>query len=70
MKKNVGGIDRIARIIVGSVLCILAAIGLVGPWGWLGLIVLGTGVFSFCMPYQLFGISTCALKNELETAVK
>ena len=67
MKKNVGRIDR---ILLGSVLCVLAAIGLIGPWGWLGLIVLGTGIFSFCMPYQLLGISTCALKNESQTAVE
>jgi hypothetical protein len=70
MRKNVGGVDRIVRILLGSVLCILAAIGLIGSWGWLGLIVLGTGIFSFCMPYQLLGISTCALKNEAKTAVE
>ncbi len=70
MKKNVGGVDRIVRILLGSVLCILAAIGLIGSWGWLGLIVLSTGIFRFCMPYQLLGISTCALKNDSQAAVE
>ena len=64
MKKNVGGIDRIFRILIGLVLSALAAFGLIGQWGWLGIIILGTGVFSFCMPYQLFGFSTCALETE------
>ena len=35
MKKNVGGVDRILRIIVGIILSGLAAIGSIGSWGWL-----------------------------------
>lgn len=68
MTKNVGGIDRILRIVAGLALSGLAAMGLIGPWGWLGLVVLATGVFSFCMPYQLLGFSTCAVKAESEPA--
>ena len=64
MTKNVGGIDRILRIVAGLALIVLAAMGTVCPWGWLGVVVLATGVFSFCMPYQLFGISTCAVKTD------
>ena len=48
MKKNVGGIDRVLRIIAGLALIALTSTGLIGPWGWLGVIVLATGVFSFC----------------------
>ena len=33
MKVNVGGIDRILRILVGVVLVVLAATGQVGWWG-------------------------------------
>ena len=62
MKQNVGGIDRVLRIAVGLLLIILAATGTVGPWGWLGVVVLATGVFSFCGAYTLFGLSTCPLK--------
>ncbi len=47
MKCNVGGIDRILRISVGIVLVALAANGIVGWWGWLGLIPLATGIFRF-----------------------
>lgn len=59
MKVNVGGIDRILRILVGVVLVALAATGLVGWWGWLGVLPLATGLFRFCPAYPLLGINTC-----------
>ena len=58
MKCNVGGIDRILRISVGIVLVTLAANGIVGWWGWLGLIPMTTGIFRFCPAYPLLGINT------------
>ncbi len=69
MKKNVGGIDRVLRIVAGLALIALAATGLIGPWGWLGVIVLATGVFSFCGAYTLVGLSTCPLKTDTQTEV-
>jgi branched-subunit amino acid ABC-type transport system permease component len=69
MKKNVGGIDRALRIVAGLTLIALAATGLIGPWGWLGVIVLATGVFSFCGAYTLVGLSTCPLKAYTQTEV-
>lgn len=59
MKANVGGFDRIARIVVGLVLIALAASGTVGVWGWIGVVPLVTGVFKFCPAYTLFGMSSC-----------
>ena len=67
MTQNVGGIDRMLRIVAGLALIILAATGTIGPWGWLGLIVLATGLVGICMPYKLFGFSTCAIKTNSET---
>jgi hypothetical protein len=67
MIKNVGGIDRALRIIAGLALIILAATGVLGPLAWLGIIVLATGVVGICMPYTLFGFSTCAIKAHPET---
>jgi hypothetical protein len=64
MTQNVGGIDRILRIAVGLVLVILAATGVLGPWAWLGVILLATGLVGICMPYKLFGFSTCAIKTD------
>jgi hypothetical protein len=62
MRKNVGGMDRILRILAGLILIGLAATGKIGAWGWLGLIVLATGIFSFCGAYRLLGISTCPVQ--------
>ena len=35
MKSNVGGIDRILRIVLGLVLIGLTLTGTIGMWGWL-----------------------------------
>lgn len=63
MIKNVGSIDRIARILLGLVLIGLAATSQIGPWGYLGVLAIGTGLFSFCGLYTLFGINTCSVKK-------
>ncbi len=59
MKQNVGGIDRILRIVIGLVLIGLAATGTVGWWGWLGAVPLLTGLMGWCPPYALLGFNTC-----------
>jgi hypothetical protein len=59
MKTNVGGIDRVLRIVVGVALITLAATGTVGVWGWIGVVPLVTGIFRICPAYLLGGISTC-----------
>ena len=64
MKFNVGGIDRILRIVVGIVLIGLAATGTVGWWGWLGVVPLATGLFRFSRMYRLLGMSTCPVQNK------
>jgi len=63
MKSNVGGIDRILRIVVGLVLVALAATGTVGVWGWLGLVPLATAAMGFCPLYTVLGFSTCPVKT-------
>ena len=64
MKLNVGGIDRILRIVAGLVLIALAATGTVGVWGWIGVVPLVTGIFKFCPAYALLGLNTCPMKQE------
>ncbi len=63
MKKNVGGIDRIARAIVGIVLLgmVVALKDESGYWLWglMGLVPLGTAAIGWCPPYSIFGISSC-----------
>ena len=63
MDKNVGGIDRLLRVVLGAALMAAAATGKIGPWGWIGALPLLTGLFGFCGAYKLFGLSTCPLKK-------
>ena len=64
MKSNVGGIDRILRIVAGLVLMGLTLTGSIGVWGRLGLVPVATGAIGWCPPYALFGWSTCATKSK------
>jgi hypothetical protein len=62
MKANVGGIDRILRIVVGLALIVWALMG--GPvWAWIGVVPLATGVLKFCPFYPLLGMSTCPVNK-------
>ncbi len=64
MTKNVGTVDRIARIILGIVL-IAFAIPLGFPqtgwnWvGWIGVLPIATALIGNCPAYSVVGISTC-----------
>ncbi|MBS1173032.1 MAG: hypothetical protein H6R12_1862 [Proteobacteria bacterium] len=54
MKMNVGGIDRILRVIAGLALIVWALMG--GPvWAWIGVVPLATGLIGFCPVYPLLG---------------
>jgi len=63
MKANVGTIDRTLRIIIGIALIGLSLAGVIGVWGWIGLLPLATGIFRFCPAYTLLGIKTCKACN-------
>ncbi|MCD8513369.1 MAG: DUF2892 domain-containing protein [Nitrincola sp.] len=56
---NVGMIDKIARISVGTLLVILAIMGTGTPWTWIGIVPIITGLAGRCPAYSLFGINTC-----------
>lgn len=57
MKTNVGGIDRILRIVVGLALIVWTFFG--GPvWAWIGVVPLVTALVGFCPVYPLVGMST------------
>lgn len=62
MKANVGGIDRVLRIVAG--LALIAWVVLAdGPvWAWVGVVPLATGLINFCPLYGIFGISSCKTK--------
>lgn len=61
MEKNVGGIDRVVRIVVG--LALLSLVFLLDGdsrwWGLIGLVPLATAALGWCPAYLPFGIKTC-----------
>ncbi len=63
MRPNMGNIDRILRLILGSVL-LAYALGLILPnsgwnWiGWIGLVPILTAFAGHCPAYKLLGIKT------------
>ncbi|WP_432803940.1 YgaP family membrane protein [Chitinibacter mangrovi] len=61
---NVGGLDRMARIAIGLALIVLAAVGVIGVWGFIGLVPLATGLLRSCPLYKVFGFSTCPISKE------
>lgn len=58
MKANLGSIDRALRFIAGAALMALAFTNTIGPWGWLGAILVATSFISFCPIYRLIGFSS------------
>ncbi len=63
MKANVGGIDKILRIVAGLALIAWALMG--GPvWAWIGIVPLATGALGFCPFYPLLGMNTCPIKDK------
>jgi uncharacterized membrane protein HdeD (DUF308 family) len=65
LKNNVGKIDRIIRIVVGLLLVGNVFYGLRTPIGWIGLILIVTGIAGICPAYSLLGISTRSMREKL-----
>ncbi|WP_349573182.1 YgaP family membrane protein [Azotobacter salinestris] len=62
MQKNIGNIERIARLVVGIALIIWAIAG--GPlWAWAGVLLLATGLLRWCPAHMLFGARSCSVKK-------
>jgi hypothetical protein len=60
MSRNVGGLDRMIRIVAGLVLLALS-FGPLGWWGLIGVVPLATGLIRWCPAYAPFGLNTCAV---------
>ncbi len=58
MKCNVGGADRMIRIVAGVVI-ILLGFYFQSWWGAVGIVPILTGTFRWCPAYIPFGFSTC-----------
>ena len=73
MTRNVGQIDRIARIVVGLGLLIGFVLNPGGSFSWLyliGIVPLATGLMRSCPAYSIFGISTCPLDKSFCAACR
>ncbi|MBW9266896.1 MAG: DUF2892 domain-containing protein [Candidatus Thiodiazotropha sp. (ex. Lucinisca nassula)] len=65
MKKNVGKIDRVVRIIIGILLIGNIFYGLQSPVGWIGLILLLTGLFATCPLYSALSLDTRSTSEKI-----
>ena len=59
MARNMGGLDRGLRAVIGVALIALALVGPQYPWAWIGLVPLATAAVGWCPLYRVFGIRTC-----------
>jgi len=69
MKKNMGSVDRIIRVIIAAIIGILYFTGVItGTFGIVILILAGvfvlTSLISFCPLYAPFCIRTCPSKEK------
>ncbi|WP_412986513.1 DUF2892 domain-containing protein [Pontimicrobium sp. IMCC45349] len=69
MKKNMGSVDRIIRVLIAVVLGVLYSTETIS--GTLGIVLLVlavvfvmTSLISFCPLYAPFGIKTCSIKEK------
>ena len=56
---NIGTTDRAIRFIVGLALIAAALGGMIGAWGYIGVVPLATAFVKVCPAYTLLGIRTC-----------
>jgi len=68
MKKNMGGADRIIRLVVAAIVAVLFFTGVIQ--GALAYVLIGlaaifvlTSVISFCPLYTIVGLNTCKVKQ-------
>lgn len=61
MKANVGKVDRVVRVAAGLALIGMAFGGVIGGWGYLGIVPLLSGAVGLCPLYSVLGINTCPL---------
>ena len=64
-KNNTGKVDRIIRVIIGALLVGNVFTGLQTPIGWVGLILIITGLFGTCPLYSILGINTKTLGEKI-----
>jgi hypothetical protein len=59
LPRNEGTMDRVLRVSVGLALLSLVFVGPKTPWGFVGLILVATGLIGSCPVYTVLGMNTC-----------
>jgi hypothetical protein len=62
LAKNVGGLDRILRVVVGAALILGFFLNMEATYSWLyliGIVPLATGLMRTCPLYSMIGVNTC-----------
>ena len=62
LKPNEGGLDRSLRVVGGLALVGLAVTGVLGPWAYLGVVLMATGAIGWCPLYTVLGVNSCPRK--------
>jgi len=63
---NVGRLDQIIRIVIGVLFITLAYTGVIGVWGYVGIVPLLTGLMRWCPLYLMLGLQTCPLHETVK----
>ena len=68
MKKNVGGFDKVLRLVLGLV---IIALGILFQswWGLIGILLLFTGSINRCPFYLPLGLSTCKVDPDVKKII-
>jgi hypothetical protein len=59
LTQNVGGLDKVLRVILGLALLTAGYFGPLGWWGLVGLVPLLTALAGTCPLYTILGLRTC-----------
>ncbi len=70
MKKNIGRVDRITRIVIGIIACFavffVPSTGIKVALGLLGIFSIGEALISRCVLYALLGRNTCPVEDIIQ----
>jgi len=65
MRKNVGKVDKVVRIVLGVLLVGNVFAGLHNPWGWIGVALIVTALIGFCPIYSALKLNTMSWGERL-----
>jgi hypothetical protein len=63
MSHNESGLDRAIRVVAGLGLISLVYVGPQTPWGWIGLVLVVTGLVGWCPIYATLNLSTLKVRK-------